>query len=74
MEKVSREQVEQIASRKGLSPVRIMDTDLIKLVSVDMAKRNSRFVEIPWDEFWSLAQKKNLAVMYDGGYLFIRRG
>jgi hypothetical protein len=73
MQKLTNEQVQEKAGKRGLAPVRVMDTDIIKIVSVDTAKASKRFVEICWPEFFTLLGKKNLAVFDDAGYIVIRR-
>ncbi len=68
MEKLSNEDAKKFAEKYGLKPVRIRNQEVVQLSK----NPGGKFVEIPWDEFFGILEKKRLAVYISkSGYMKI---
>ncbi|NPA75302.1 MAG: hypothetical protein GXO25_04385 [Euryarchaeota archaeon] len=68
MRKLSADEVRANAEKYGLRPVRVKARDVVQLSK----NPGEKFVEISWEEFFEVLEKKHLAVYISrGGYMKI---
>ena len=68
MRKLSDEEAREYAEQYGLRPVKIRGSDVVQLAK----KKQEKFIDITWDEFFNILKRKRLAVyISSGGYMKI---